>query len=282
MRRIRIITDNSVQFNRSNSQDSDGYVTLPFNITILNSNPFPTDQPCFGDFPKSLLPDYSIKIVPPDMDDILNTVQPRTLISDDYLILSGSSCLPSIYPNAVRTVESMHGQTCIHVLDTLTIHAGLHYLVHEAAALAKNKADINVVESHIRGLIPHVYTILCIPNLSYLAALGIIDPAQARVGEMLEFLPVYSMEDGHLIFLDKFHKIQQVIDYFIDYISEFSTLKHISLIQVETPISLDLVRLFDYLRTKYSYTEISKYPPSIPLTAMFGPEVFGIIAIEHV
>jgi len=281
MRQIRIVTDNSVQFNQPICHGIDNHVTIPLNISILNSNPHPIIQPGIQDFPKSLIPNYSIKIVPPNTDDFSNAFQSSSLESNDFLVLASSSRLPSIYANAVRTVECLHAQTSIHVLDTLTIHAGLLFLVQEASRLIKNKANLITVEAHIRELIPAIYTLLCIPNLSYLSSLGIIDPAQAIVGEMMELMPVFSMEDGHLAVLNKFHNTRQVIDYFISYISEFTALKRVMIIHNHRLIIPEINQFFEYMKSKYPRAVLSKIPPSVPLTAMLGPEVFGMIAIEY-
>lgn len=281
MRQIRIITDNSIQYGQKNINNLDIHVSLPYQISILNSNPQPIANPFLRDFPKSLTPGYSIKIVPPSMDDFLLLFNSDNLEFFDFLVLSSSSCLPSIYNTAIQTMESLRGQSSIHVLDTMTIHAGLLFLLQEAALLVKKNASLFSIEAHIRDLIPHIYTLLCIPNLSYLSSLGIIDPAQAIVGEMLELLPVFSMEEGHLTVLDKFQKPRQVVDYYINYISEFSDLNKVLLIHNYRMFLPDKNKLSDFIKTKYPHTSISLLPPSIPLTAMLGPEVFGMIAIEY-
>ncbi|MGB8252405.1 MAG: DegV family protein [Anaerolineaceae bacterium] len=280
MRQIRILTDNSVKFNQPICQGIDNHITIPLNISILNSNPHPIIRPGIQDFPKSLIPNYSIKIVPPNTDDFSIAFQSCSLEFNDFLVLASSSRLPSIYTNAVQSVEQLHGHTSIHVLDTLTIHAGLLYLVQEASRLIKNKEDLITVEAHIRKLIPHIYTLLCIPNLSYLSSLGVIDPGQAIVGEMMGLLPVFSMEDGLLSVLDKFHKTSQVIDYFISYLSEFIALKRVMIIHNRLLIIPEINQFFEFMKSKYPCTILSEIPLSVPLTAMLGPEVFGMIAIE--
>ena len=48
----------------------------------------------------------------------------------------------------------------------------------------------------LNRLIPHVYTIYCTQNLTYLSHSGQIDPAQALVGEIMGVTAFFIMERG--------------------------------------------------------------------------------------
>ncbi len=281
MRQIRILTDNSVQLIHSPCRGYDAHIPLSMKISILNSNPHPIIHPCIQDFPKSLTPNYSIKIVPPSTDDFSNVIQSNPLESNDFLVLSTTSRYPSIYKNAIQTMELFHAQNSIRIIDTFTFQAGVVYLVREAHRLIMNNKDLYSIETRIREIVPHIYTLLCLPNLSYLPCLGILDPAQAIIGEMMELFPIFSLEDGHLFVLDKLHSYKKVIDYFINYVSEFSRLKRVMIIHNQHSLTQEFNTLSEYIRSRFNPTIISESSPSIPLIAMFGPEVFGMIVIEN-
>jgi fatty acid-binding protein DegV len=125
MRRIRIVTDNSMAFSESGRMAFDNHVTLPMQRSIMNSKPHPIIKPDSVDFPKIPYPDYCIKIVQPKEDDFYKVFQSKFNETNDFLVFSGTSHIPSIYTNANRVVECLHVQNSIHVVDTYTIHAGL-------------------------------------------------------------------------------------------------------------------------------------------------------------
>ena len=52
-------------------------------------------------------------------------------------------------------------------------------------------------------MIPHTYMMVCTPGLSYLYYAGIIDQAQAFVGEMLGLLPIFTLEEGQINAVEK-------------------------------------------------------------------------------
>jgi fatty acid-binding protein DegV len=123
--------------------------------------------------------------------------------------------------------------------------------------------------------------IFCAPGLSYLYAAGVIDQAQAIVGEMLNFLPVFTLEEERITPLEKVRTYRNAVDLFAEFIEEFENLKHIALIQgTPSPISdtRQLRQLFQELYPRATYSEHNLNPP---LAITFGPRFLGLIAIER-
>lgn len=279
---LRIVTDNSIQIHHPYCQAIEDHFMLPMEICLSNSKPHPITHLKIDDFPRSLTPDYTLKIVPPELGDFLNLFQSVPEESNEYLVLSTTSCLPSIYNNALHSSEFLHRQRSIHVVDTLTVHAGLIHILHEASRLSAQGLRLDEIVFRIRELVPHVYCLLCTPNLTYLSNLGIIDPAQASVGDLLEWMPVYSLDAGRLMVMDKFQNSHQVYDYFINFLNEFPSIHQVMIIQntlLDTP---ENHLLANHIRFRHPHSRIISLPPSIPFTAMFGPDVFGMIVIENI
>ena len=215
------------------------------------------------------------------MDDFLNLFQSVPEESNEYLILSTSSCLPSIYSNALHSVEYLQRQRTIQIVDTLTVHAGLIYILREASRLSTKGLGLDEIVLIIRELVPRVYCLLCAPNLTYLSNLGIIDSAQAAIGSMFEWMPVYSLDAGRLMFMDKFQTLRNVNDYFINFLSEFPSINQVMIIQNTLQVKHETDQLTDYIRSRHPRSRMLGLPPSIPLAAMFGPDVFGMIVVEN-
>ena len=215
------------------------------------------------------------------MDDFLNLIQSVPEDSNEYLILSTSACLPSIYKNALHSVEYMHRQSSVQVVDTLTVHGGLIHILHKASQLSAKGLGLDEIVFKVRELVPQVYCLICTPNLTYLSNLGIIDPAQAAIGELYEWMPVYSLDSGRFIIINKFQNSHQVYDYFINFLSEFASIDQVMIIQNTHQNTPESQLFTDHIRFRYPRSRVICLPPSIPVTAMFGPEVFGMIVIEN-
>jgi DegV family protein with EDD domain len=251
-------------------------------IDLVNSKPQPISHLTLDDFPRSLSPQYTLKIAPPELDDFLELFRPIPGEQHDYLVLSTPSCLPSIYENALLSAKHLQRQGSIQVIDTLTVHAGVDYLLRKASQLSRKGIKLNDIVADIREEIPHIFCLLCIPNLTYLSNLGIIDPAQAAVGELLGWMPVYVLDAGRLHIMDKFQSTRQVFDCFGNFLAEFPSINQIMLIRkMDQPDPVEIAQFHDFFYTRHPGARLIEMPITIPFSAMFGPDVFGMIVVEH-
>jgi fatty acid-binding protein DegV len=148
----------------------------------------------------------------------------------------------------------------------------------EAAAHGLPGARINRL---VRGLIPRIYTVFCLQSLSYLAHSGLIDPAQAVVGELLGITPFFILENGRLVPIQKVRSPRHLVDLVQEFISEFSNLKHIALVQGIPPFEQEARTLRDRLNGTLSTTAFSEHTLSTALATIIGPRGLGIVVMEN-
>ncbi len=84
-------------------------------------------------------------------------------------------------------------------------------------------------------MLPRVYTIFCIPSLTYLRHNGFLGQAQSIIGEHLKMLPIYVVEAGELTPTQKARNHRHLVDLLHEFITEFDTLDHLGLIQGVPP-----------------------------------------------
>ena len=91
------------------------------------------------------------------------------------------------------------------------------------------------LKDQIRSLLPSTYSIICPFGLSYLHYNGFVDRPQAVVNEMLELFPIFAVENGKLIPLEKVKSPRNVIGFFQEFLDEFEQLNQITFIQSALP-----------------------------------------------
>jgi DegV family protein with EDD domain len=199
---------------------------------------------------------------------------------NEIVAILASSHLSSLVENAHEAAISVRGRVSVQIIDSQTTGIGLGYLVQLAAEAASRKAGSNEIDHILHGAIPHIYSVFCIPGLSYLYHSGFIDFAQSSVGEILNLLPLFSLEEGFLTPLEKARNNRQLIDFFQEFLDEFSDLIQISIIQSVPGLAHESRILREHALSNFPGVPFSEHPIGLSLATMFGPRCMGVFAIE--
>jgi len=229
---------------------------------LLNSN---------GNFPVTL---------PPTVEDFCQAYLSLEQKYQVILVILLSSHLSSTIEVAKEAANRVKGPATIHIVDSQTTAAGLGFLVQAAAEAAQKGWDANRINSLVRGLISHVYTVFCLQSLTYLATSGQIDIAQALVGEMLGVIPFYIMESGRLIPIQKARSPRHLVDMLHEFVAEFENLKHVAIVQGIPPYEQEARNLRDRLYQDISPDALSEHNLSLALMSLLGPHSLGVFALE--
>ena len=199
---------------------------------------------------------------------------------NEVIVLLHSSHLSPLFSYAHEAAMLVRGQVVVRMIETQTTSIGLGFLVQLAADAALRNANSIEIERLLRTAIPHIYSVFCIPELSYLSRSGFIDYAQAYAGEMLGMLPIFSLEEGLLTSLEKVHNYHHLFDFFQEFLDEFSSLHHISIIQSIPAIVREGQTFREYVQFKFQGTPFTEHPINSSLATIFGPHSLGVFAIE--
>jgi DegV family protein with EDD domain len=195
-------------------------------------------------------------------------------------ILLSSQLNPAI-ENARQAAALIKGPATIYIVDSQTTAVGLGFLVQAAAEAVLQDWEESRVNSLVRGLIPHIYTVFCLQSLNYLATSGKIDPAQAVVGEMLGMIPFFIMEGGKLIPVQKARSPRHLVDMLHEFVAEFEHIKHVAIVQGIPPFEQETRNLRDRLLQDLSPDEISEHSLDLALMALLGPRSLGVFTLEE-
>lgn len=280
MNSICILTDSSAQFPQlafpGLNQVRVIYMDVMANGTLylegkeLRSNTLPPTAN------KGLNP----QVLPPSQDKLRRLFTTLGQSYNEIIAIFLSSQLSSMYASALEASEAVAGRVSVQLIDSQTTSVGLGLLVQTAAEAAAQGIHASEIERIVRAMIPRIYLILCTPGLSYLYHSGVIDRAQAAVGEMLNLLPIFAMEEGHLTPLEKVRTHRNVIEFFQEFLDEFDDLQHIALLQSVQTNAQDSRLLREHAEDLFPQTPFSEHTINLPLATLLGPRTNGLLLIE--
>jgi DegV family protein with EDD domain len=252
---------------------------LPYLVEIDGAI-FEVSQIKLTQLPEWISPSQSPTIMQPDEEALsafLANYQQR--FDDLFLILTSASLYPAI--PVIQKIESKKfGRAKIHLIDSQSVSIGEGILIQKTGELIKNQLPAGEIEENLRAIIPHIFTLLCAPNFSYLHKYGFLDRGQAISGEVLSVFPILSLDNGKLNPLEKFKNLRGLLDYYIEFIDEFDQLESISLILPDgLPVS-DFRTIKQYSEDQHPEARYLEVPINPFLATMIGPQGMGLVIEE--
>jgi DegV family protein with EDD domain len=272
MYNICILTDSSVQFTRPNYPGYERVCVIPFAL-----------QDGWQDARKSpLYSSQTQRLVPPSAQEFIRFYTKLGCKFDTIFVITLSSLFYPVAGLALSAAKQYSNHVRISVVDSQTTGIGLGLLVQAAAAAASAGASPEEIEQRMRAIIPHIYMLLCIPELTYLAHSGLIDYSQALVGEMLKILPIFTIEEGRLTPIEKVRTRRHLFESFLEFINEFDAPAHIALTSGRSPNALHSRPVYQYVQETFPDTPFSEHVLTSHLAGLFGPESTGLVIMEKV
>lgn len=200
--------------------------------------------------------------------------------TDKILSIHVSGRLNETCANARSAASYFLGRCEIVVIDSWTISRGLSILAKETAKAAKQGTTMDELVRLVRGMIPHVYAVFFTDTLEYLERERHLSPSQTILGTMLSIKPFLAIEEGEIIPMEKVRTRDKSVDKLVDFVSEFSRVKQITVLQSPSRASKDGRALLERLQSAfpdYRY-ERTIYGPT--LGTFVGPQSLGLIVYE--
>jgi DegV family protein with EDD domain len=200
--------------------------------------------------------------------------------TDQILSIHTSSQISPIVSNAIAASQRFLGRCDIQVIDSMTFSVGLGLLVQTATEAVALGEDFESLVRIVRGMIPRLYLIFSVDEMSYLEHNGLISRSQAVLGDMLGIIALLTIEDGKIIPMEKVRTQARSIEKMIEFASEFSYVDHISILHNNANTADECRILKDRLHGLYRGVPISitEYGPSV--ATFVGPKSVGIVVLE--
>jgi DegV family protein with EDD domain len=272
MSNVCILTDSSVQFTCPDFPGHERVYVIPFG--------FQEDQQ-HGDEtqPRSNL---TRRLVPPSLQEFIRFYAELSRKYDTIFVIALSSLLNPTYETAISASKQHSNHAIISVVDSQTTGIGLGLLVQAGAAAANAGALPPEIEQRMRAIIPHIYMLLCIPELAHLAHSGFLEYSQAMVAEMLGILPIFVIEEGRLIPVGKVRTQRHLFESILEFINEFDAPAHIALTRGRSANGFRSRPVRQYVRETFPEAPFSEHVLTPQQAALFGPESTGLVIMEKV
>lgn len=281
MEKICVLVDHSAQFPNHSFPGQNLVRVIPFDVE-LNGIFYPEGREVkVANLPLSARNALNPRLIPPSPDRYAQWFQALAREFDEILVLTQSSHLSGSFQNALLASQTLTSGLTVSVVNSQTTSTGLGILAQIAAENIDQGGSLVDVEHIVRKQVSHIYTVICTPGLSYLYHAGIVDQAQSIVGEMLNFIPVYTIEEERLTPLEKVRNYRSTIELFVEFLEEFEDLRHIALLQSIPPLIQESRSLRQIFQELYPNTTYSEHNLNLPTALVFGPRLVGLIAVEN-
>ena len=279
MPRTCIVTDSTAYFTKSTFAGQEHVTTLPHFIQV-NDRLLPDSKDLSIYFPSSPN-NQPPRAFPPSVEAFRNAYISLGMKYKEIVVILLSSHLSQATANAHLATQASKSPANIFIIDSLNTAIGLGLLV-QAAAEYTHRGFSGVEINHlVRGMINHIYSVFCLPDLSHLYRSGQIDPAQAIVGEMLGVIPFFTLENGKLVHTQKIRSPRHLVDIMYEFVAEFENLKYLALLQGITTYEQESRNLRDRISQNVRTTPLCEHSLSLALATILGPHSIGLVAMEN-
>jgi DegV family protein with EDD domain len=280
MSQVCILTDSTAQFPTPAFAGRKLVNVIPLHIHLNGVLYQKSEGIRAADLPASAQTVADLTILPPSLTEFEDIYTHLGQFYEEIVVILHTADLSKTYHNALEAAASVKGQMKIVVIDALTTATGLGLVVQAAAEAAEQGTSGPEIDDMIRSLLPRMYSVFCIQGLSYLHRSGYLGEAQAIVGEFLHVLPVYILEAGKLIPTQKARNNRHLVDLLHEFLSEFTDLDHIALLQGVPPFETETRALRERLLLDFEETSISEHTISPELAGIIGPRTLGMFALQ--
>lgn len=283
MGKVRIVTDSSAHFLNPEVIERYNIQVVPLTVHI-GSQSFREGIDLDADALFRLMSHNSgspVTLSAPSVDQFAEVYSRLNRQTDQILSLHISRHMSATWDNAQTATKTLLGRCEIAAVDSMTTSVGLAILVEMAAQAAEVHNSLEEVVRIVRAMLPRVYSVFYVETLHYLRYNGLLSEAQTILGTMLDIKPFLTIEEGELMPMEKVRTQAQAIDKLVEFVSEFSAIEKLIILQ-NTAYPTDRTRLLqDRLAAEFpGHTfPIALYGPS--LATMIGPDGMGIVVYEN-
>lgn len=281
MPKVHIITDSTAHFTDLTLPDRLGVTIVPQTIQFGRQTFREGVDITTEDFYRRL-PHYATlpTMHPPSVDVFRDLYSEKLRQNKQIISIHTSSKMGRTVAMARQAADEFLGGNKIAVIDSLTTSLGLGLLVEAAAEAAEAGASLDEVVRVVRGMITHMYAVFFVDNLDYLERNGRLSKSQAVLGTMLGIKPFLTIEEGEIIPMEKVRTREKAIDKLVEFVSEFSNIERVAIMQSGQQPGEDTRMLLERLEQTFpgQYFPVMTYGPG--LACQIGPDSLGIFIFE--
>jgi DegV family protein with EDD domain len=185
--------------------------------------------------------------------------------------LSGE--LSATVQSARNAATAVAGDIDVRVIDSRSLTGGLGTMVLEAAAAARNGADVDAVVALVESMIPRTEIYGGLDTLENLKKGGRIGSAKALLGSMLSVKPIIHIADGAVEEAGKQRTRKRALEWMRDQLFAEGTVEKLSILHGQAP---DIDAFLDMISERYPREQIRLGTIGAVIGTHGGPGVIGM------
>jgi len=281
MANVCILTDSSVQFSSHKFHGEERVRIIPLEVSFPNSRDSSNVLTETANFPDDIRMDNLPTLSSPDVEHLMRVFISLGKEFEEIVAIFLSSNLNPTFLRARNAKRLLGNPESIEIIDSQSTAVGLGWIVEMSAKVAELDWSGKEIRRMVMGQIPHTYSVFCIRSLSYLSMNGYLDPAQAIIGDMLNMVPFFILEQGRLVPIQKIRSSRNFVDTMCDFVAEFEHLIQIGIIQGFPPFEHEKRAIRDRLKEIFPGTPFIEHHINPVMATTFGPRTFGLFAWEQ-
>lgn len=214
----------------------------------------------------------------PELDDFKRIYTELEREFNAIMVLTAAESILPLTETAKLAAQSHGGTAKISVLDTQQLGPGLGILAQRAAQLAEENASLSDIEIHLRGMLPHIFTLIASDGLKSVQEGQTILQAGSATDQP-GTLPVFLLEEGNLTLHKKVRTQRHLLETLQVFIEEFEFPQQLAYFHGANA-SLNFRLLQITASDLFPNTTISELELDLPLAALFGPQALGLTVLE--
>lgn len=281
MSKVRIVTDSSICLPIRHPAYRHPVTIAPIGINngkqLLEDDPQITPEKLTEMFDTA---DAFPSAVPPSAEEFRLLYRELRKETDQILSIHSSGAMCDMVGEAEKASEHFLGRSNIQVIDSKTLSIGLGLIVQAALEAAERNRSLEACVRIVRGMIPRIYAVFFLDDLTYLDQNGMITRSQAILGNMLGILAFLTMEEGEIIPMEKVRSRPRALEKVIEFVSEFSSVQHIAILKNGIQSQEELSQLSDRLQTLHPTAPLTVHNYGASTATCIGPRSLGVIVLE--
>ena len=185
--------------------------------------------------------------------------------------LSGE--LSATVQSARNAATAVAGDIDVRIIDSRSLTGGLGTMVLEAAAAARNGADVDAVVALVESMIPRTEIYGGLDTLENLKKGGRIGSAKALLGSMLSVKPIIRITDGAVEEAGKQRTRKRALEWMRDQLFAEGAVEKLSILHGQAP---DIDIFLDMISERYPREQIRLGTIGAVIGTHGGPGVIGM------
>jgi DegV family protein with EDD domain len=278
--KVKIVTDSTAQLDPDLVQEL-GITVVPLEISFGSQQFLEGVDLTAEEFFRRVAHSHVMpSAAAPTIEDFRQVYGELSRTTDKILSVHVSGKFNETCDNARNAASNFLGRCEIVVIDSWTVSLGVSILAQSAARAAMQDAALDEIVRLVRGMIPHIYAVFFTSTLDYLERDNLLSKSQAILGTMLNIRPFLAIEEGEILPMEKVRSREKAIDKLVDFVSEFSRIQQIAVIQSPLRGGKDARLLLDRLQSNFSAYKFEIINYGATLGTHIGPYGLGLVVYE--